>query len=76
MGIVQAKNGKYLEATNCFKKVAELNPQFPDGFNNLGNILAEQEKFDDAIISFKKALSLNPLMAGIYNNIETFFSKK
>ena len=48
MGIVQAKNGKYLEATNCFKKVVELNPQFPDGFNNLGNILVEQEKFDDA----------------------------
>ena len=39
MGIFKAKSGNYSEATNCFEKVVELNPQFPDGFNNLGNIL-------------------------------------
>ena len=76
VGIVKAKNGNFLEATNCFKKVVELNPIFPDGFNNLGNVLGQQGRFDEALTSFRNALSIKPLMADVYNNIGNIFQKK
>ena len=76
LGITRAKNGNILEATNCFKKVVELNPAYPDGFNNLGNILGQQGKFDEALISFRNALSIKPLIPETYNNIGNIFLKK
>ena len=76
MGIVKAKKGDILEATNSFKKAVELNPKFADGFNNLGNILVEQGKFDEAIISFKNALFLKPEMAEAFNNIGNIFQSQ
>jgi len=76
VGIVKAKNGQILEATNYFRKVVSLNPKFPDGLHNLGNILVQQEKFDEALIFLKKALDLNPLMTNTFNSIGNIFQKK
>ena len=62
LGFVQA-------ASEAFTKVTDLNPTYPDGFNNLGVTLQEQSKLDEAIVSFNKALSLKPDYAGAYNNM-------
>jgi len=44
---------------NCFMKVIELNPNYPDGFNNLGLTLNRLKRYKEAIRNYQIAISLN-----------------
>jgi tetratricopeptide (TPR) repeat protein len=61
--------GRFFEASKAFQKVTELNPNYPDGFNNLGIALNQQEKLDEAIEAYSKAISLKPDYAEAYSNM-------
>ena len=52
--------GNLTLAHDSFEKVTQLNPIYPDGFNNLGTILKDQGNLKDAISSYQKAISLKP----------------
>jgi len=69
LGAARKGLGKTFEASEAFKKVTELNPNYADGHSNLGVILKEQGKLNEAIESFNKALSLKPDYAEAYNNM-------
>ena len=56
-------------ATEAFQRVTELNPNYADGFSNLGVTLQEQGKLDEAITSYQKALSLKPNYSEAYYNM-------
>ena len=56
------------KALKSFHKVVDLNPCFPDGYNNLGVIYREQGDLDKALEFFSKALKLKPNFAFAYNN--------
>ena len=62
---------KNVEASVAFKRVTELNPNYADGFSNLGVTLQDQGKLDEAIEAFNKALSLKPDYAEAYYNMGT-----
>ena len=47
-------------ASNAFRRVTELNPNYADGFNNLGIVLQDQGKLDEAIEAYTKALTIKP----------------
>ncbi len=57
------------DAYKAFTKVTELNPNYADGFYNLGIILQDQGRLDEAITSYKKALALKPDYAEAHNNM-------
>ena len=69
LGAAHKGLGKTLEASVAFKKVTELNPNYADGFYNMGIILKKQGMLEEAIASFNKALSLKPDYADVYNNM-------
>ena len=46
-----------------------LNPNFPEGYNNLGLALKDKGNLDEAIVSFKKAVELNNSFPEAYNNL-------
>ena len=73
LGAANKALNKFNDATEAFKKVTELNPTFPDGFNNLGVTLQDQGILDDAIKSFTKALSLKPDYPEAYYNLGNAF---
>ena len=56
-------------AHDSFEKVTQLNPSYPDGFNNLGNVQKDQGNLKDAISSYQKAISLKPDYAEAHNNL-------
>ena len=56
-------------ALAAFKKVTELNPYYPDGFNNLGLTLHRTRRLEEAISCYNKALSLKPNFADAHNNL-------
>ena len=44
LGAANKGLGRIVEATNAFMHVTKYNPNFPDGFSNLGATLADQGK--------------------------------
>ncbi|MDC0869697.1 tetratricopeptide repeat protein, partial [Paracoccaceae bacterium] len=60
---------KTQQALNSFKKVTELNPNYADGFNNLGVCLKGLGNLDEAIEVFRTAISVKPDHADAYYNL-------
>ena len=60
---------RFADASNAFRRVTELNPDYADGYHNLGIVLQDQGKFDEAIASYTKALALKPNHVGAYFNM-------
>ena len=57
------------EASEAFKKVTELNPNYADGHNNMGAALKDLGKVEEAIEACNKALAIRPNYAEAFNNI-------
>jgi protein O-GlcNAc transferase len=64
------------EASKAFEKVTELNPNYPDGFNNFGVTLTEQGKNDEALEAFHQAIKIKPDYAEAYMNMGNALTKK
>ena len=60
---------RLLEASVCFQKVTELNPNYHEGFNNLAVSLKGLGKFSEAINAYKKAIELAPNFPEVYFNL-------
>jgi hypothetical protein len=61
--------GRFPEATECYRRVVELNPTFTEAYNNLGTVLQVQGKLDQALECYRQALLVNPNYAEAYNNL-------
>ena len=69
LGAVHKDLNQLEQARRAFKKVIELKPFDPDGFNNIGVTLQEQGKLEDAIKAYNKAISLNSEYAEAHYNL-------
>jgi len=69
LGAANIALGRAIEASSAFKKVTELNPNYADGFSNLGLSLQHQEKLDEALEAYNKAISIKPDYAVAYFNM-------
>lgn len=52
-----------------FQYAIQLEPNFPDAYNNLGNALRETSKLEDAINCYRTSLHLKPDHPHAYNNL-------
>ena len=59
---------KYDSAISYFEKAIQLNPNFSEAYNNLGNTKKRVGKIDEAIFCFEKAIQLKE------NNIEAYLN--
>ena len=69
LGAAHKGLGSIFEASEAFKKVTELNPDYAEGHSNLGATLKDQRKLEEALASFNKALAIKPDYAEAYYNI-------
>jgi len=69
LGAAAAQTGKVAIAEKAFRRAAELNPGYPDAYNNLGNIFKDQGRLDEAAASYSRALELKPDFAAAHNNL-------
>ena len=60
------KQRQFDVAITEFKKVTELEPNFPDGFVNLGQSYMENKDYGAAIPPLKRALELSPNLAAAH----------
>lgn len=54
------RQGKVDEALGFYRKTAQIEPRFPNSWNNIGCALASRKEYEDAIPYFEKALALEP----------------
>ena len=69
LGAANKGLNRVADASNAFRRVTELNPDYADGYHNLGIVLQDQGKFDEAIASYTKALAVKPNHVGAYFNM-------
>src|SRR5690606_29967116 len=70
------KLGKYVESIPYFQKAIDMDPLYPDPYNNIAVVYAHIGQVDRAIESLKQVLRINPYHAEGYNNIASFFLQK
>ena len=61
--------GELKQAIIAFKKVTELNPNYVDGYYNLGVSLQNHGNIEDAIKAYQKCISINENYAESYINL-------
>lgn len=72
-GVVAYHNGHYDKALELFEQCIEIDPEFSEGYNNLGLTCTELDMEERATEAFKKAIELNPDLAATYNNLGYVF---
>ncbi|CAN0385137.1 unnamed protein product, partial [Hapterophycus canaliculatus] len=56
-------------AIRTFRYAIQLEPNFPDAYNNLGNALRESGQLEEAINCYRTTLRLKPDHPHAYNNL-------
>ena len=69
LGAVCAAQDKLEVAINHHKKSVEINPDYAEGYNNLGIAFQKLGLFEEAVKNFKKTLKLKPNFSLAYNNL-------
>jgi len=75
-GAAQRALGHIDEALESFKQVVSLNPNYPEGLNNLGTILKDQGKFDEALDVYNQALIIKPDYTDCHYNMGIIFKEQ
>ncbi|MEO6051732.1 MAG: tetratricopeptide repeat protein [Pyrinomonadaceae bacterium] len=60
LGLVRTAQYRTDEALAAFQKAKELDPAYPEGFFNSGEVLVKLKRADDAIPDYQKAVELRP----------------
>jgi len=63
------------EAIFLYKKAAEIKPDDPESYNNLGEILFKTGRIEDAKANLQRALDINPKYPEAHNNLGTLLEK-
>ena len=54
------ENGDLTAAIESYNQAVKINPNYADGYSNLGTALKDTGKIADAISSFEKGLVIDP----------------
>ena len=63
------QQGMLDEAIASYRRAVELQPNYPDAFNNIGVVLTTQGKLDEAAMYLQQALAADPQHADAHNNL-------
>jgi len=69
LGAVYAGQDELEVAINHHKKSVEINPDYAEGYNNLGIAFQKLSLFEEAVKNYKKTLKLKPDFSLAYNNL-------
>ncbi len=73
-GIAHLQKGKYLEASDYFKKTISISENYSEAHYHLGYCYQFLKKFELAIEEYQRTLELNPLKTAALNNSGVIFT--
>ena len=68
LGLIAHQGGRN-EAVDLIRQAIALRPNFPQAFNNLGNVLREKGKPQEAIVAYRQAIARKSNYAEAYSNL-------
>ena len=68
-GVSSAGLMKFDAAINSYKQALKINPEFADGYYNMGVVLQNKGDLEEALGNYKQALKIRPDYAEAYNNM-------
>ena len=66
-------SGEHEQAISFYKKALRINPDYAEGYGNIGAVLARQGRFGKAVLKYEKALKINPDFAEANYSIGNIF---
>lgn len=69
LGVAYGKSGNFLEASKCFLKVIEINPDWSQAYEMLGDSYLELKRYRDAVDVSLLGIDRDPANPVIYNNL-------
>lgn len=66
-------DGQLDSGERLFRRALELDPEFPDIWNNLGVLLRRQGRLDEGIAALEKALALDPRFLPAMENLSGYY---
>ncbi len=75
----QARNGadgRYADALEAFRQMAQANPNLPAGFTQMGIVLTEMGRLEDAQNVLEKALAKDPEKPSSYDNLAAIHARR
>ena len=69
LAIVLNSIGEYDLAITSLLSAIDINPNYCQGFKNLGNAYFQKKLFRKAVKNFEQSININPHNAGAYNNL-------
>ena len=66
---LRADRAETARSVEAFERALQINPEFDEAWNDLGNAYAESGAIAKAIPAFRQALKLNPRHAKAWNNL-------
>ena len=70
------EGGDYGGAAEEFKTAITIDPEFSDGYYNLGKVYSQIKDYDQALTAYKKAIELNPDNPRYHYNLAIVYSQK
>ena len=67
--VIHESQGQQNEAITCYRQALAIKPDFPEAYNNLGNLLMSEERLTEALVCFINTISLNSNSVHACNNI-------
>jgi len=74
LGTIYAKQNNFTEAIRYLEKAVEINPEFPDLQNNLGNVYKAVGDIERAKLCYMHCLRLDPNHASAHHGLGTIYS--
>ena len=68
MAIALSEKGMFGSAIQMYRKAIDLQPNYPEAYNNLANALGEKGIVDSAIEMYRKAIDPQPNFPNARNN--------
>src|SRR5262245_23695416 len=62
-------SGRPEEARERFQQAIQIDPNSPNGYNQLGLLYLEEKKWDEAVNNFKLAINASPRWSNYYYNL-------
>ncbi len=73
LGTLSAQDKKFQTAKKLLEQAIEINPNYAEAHNNLGNVFQELGRHKEAIVSYQSAININPNILTAYHSLANSF---
>ena len=75
-GLAYYNRGQLEQSIAEYQKAIQINPNFAQARNNLGNVYYNQSKLEEAVVEYQRAIAINPNYAKAHYNLGVVYHQQ